>query len=134
MENQIVVVAGIISNRDQFLIVQRSLDPSDLQPGLWEFPGGKVKYGESPEKALIREINEELAIPIHTLDIYDVTSGMFDDIHAIMILYHCKTDTRDIDLRVGSDYSWISPAQLAEFKFAKLDIPVVRRMITELSE
>ena len=134
MNNQIVVVAGIISYKNQLLIVQRSLASTDLQPGLWEFPGGKVKHGENPEQALKREITEELALSIENLRIYEVTSGMFDQLHAIMLIYTCQTQFKEVQLYVGNDYTWISPYQLSEYQFAKLDIPVVSRMISELPE
>lgn len=125
---QIVVVAAIIEKNDKILIVQRSTELTTLQAGMWEFPGGKVEHGESPEDALHREIREELAMEINELKLYAVTAGMLrEDLHAIMITYRCKS--RDPPtLLVGHNYKWIISNELKNYEFALLDKPIITKL------
>jgi 8-oxo-dGTP diphosphatase len=132
MKSQILVVGAIIWNksRDQFLIVQRDDSGEINQDGLWEFPGGKVELGESPESALKREIFEEMKIDINVGKVFGVTSEVVerdsDRLHLIMITYDCQIkNNQNIKLEVGRNYKWISTKDIKDFKWAILDIPLL---------
>ncbi len=75
MKSTLLVVAAIINRGGKYLLARRRADCASA-PGKWEFPGGKVEFGEHPEAALIREIREELGIGIGNLRVFCVTSSM----------------------------------------------------------
>ncbi|OLS27455.1 MAG: CTP pyrophosphohydrolase [Candidatus Heimdallarchaeota archaeon LC_2] len=132
-KTQILVVAAIIHFQDKILITQRSTDLNDLQPGLWEFPGGKVEFGENPKEALIREISEELEIDIYDLELYQEVSGMLykndEEIHAVMLAYHCKLKDPNVVLNYHNDHKWINYNEINNYEWAKLDIPIVTEIL-----
>ena len=71
--------------------LSRSARPADRWPGLWEFPGGKIEPGETPEAALVRELDEELGITVNPAALAPVTfvSHAYADFHLLMLLYRC---------------------------------------------
>lgn len=126
---QILVVAGIISNNGHILIVQRPLN-SDFQAGKWEFPGGKVEFGENPEVALQREIREELAMEISNLSLFCISSNMLtNDLHAVMLTYNCISENQNLQLLEGNDFRWIKVSELENYEFALLDLPVIEKLM-----
>ena len=126
---QIIVVAAIIeNNNNEFLIVQRN--NNSMQGNLWEFPGGKIEFGETPHEALIREIDEELSIQIFDLELFDISWGMLNnDLQAIMILYNCKSKNNNITLNVGKDFKWVKKTELHNYQFTLLDIEPTKKLL-----
>ncbi|MCY3411241.1 MAG: NUDIX domain-containing protein [Candidatus Heimdallarchaeota archaeon] len=128
MQNQIIVVAGMIAYNDTLLIVQRSLE-SSLEAGKWEFPGGKVEFAESPEDALKREIMEELNLEIQIDKLFAVSSGMLsNDLHAVMLVYCCSSSSDSIILKDGNQYKWEHKTNLSQYEWAILDIPIIAQI------
>lgn len=95
--------------------------------GLWEFPGGKVEPGESPEVALIRELQEELGIDTWESCLAPLTfaSHSYDDFHLLMPLFACRKWKGTPMSREGQSLKWVRPENLRDFKMPPADIPLI---------
>jgi 8-oxo-dGTP diphosphatase len=95
--------------------------------GLWEFPGGKVHTGETPEAALIRELAEELGIDVHAscLAPFTFASHAYPDFHLLMPLYVCRKWSGIVTPREGQRLKWVRPARLGDFEMPPADKPLV---------
>lgn len=123
----IIVTAAIIRRDRQILIAQRKQGAHEGL--LWEFPGGKLESGESPEDGLIREIKEELDIDIAVEDIFKVVAHCYDkERHVLLLVYLCqylrgKPKTKDCQ-----DFRWVTPDEMNQYNFAPADIPAVEKL------
>lgn len=101
--------------------------------GLWEFPGGKVRPGESPEAALVRELEEELGIRTHEscLAPFTFASHAYPDFHLLMPLYVCRVFEGTPRPREGQELRWVRAAELAQLPMPPADRPLVA-MLREL--
>lgn len=115
----IEVVAGIIYKNNKFLIAQRNLNKS--QGGLWEFPGGKVEKDESYERALIREIKEELNADIEVNEYIGESIYQYPEKDIKLIFYKAKLLSDRIELLEHESYKWITKDEKDKFEFAGAD-------------
>ena len=123
------VTAAIIKDKSQLLIAKRhSKDPLG---GKWEFPGGKIEPGETPQVCLVREIKEELGVDVEIGPFYDdnVYSSQDHDIH--LLFYWAEVINGEVIPVVHDDLKWITIEELANFDFAPADIPIVKRLMKE---
>lgn len=99
--------------------------------GLWEFPGGKVAEGETPEAGLIRELQEELAIDTKEscLAPFTFASHRYDDFHLLMPLYLCRVWQGDPQPREGQELTWVRPMRLRDYEMPPADKPLVAMLI-----
>ena len=120
-----VVAAALIDADGRVLLAQRPEGKS--MAGLWEFPGGKVDAGESPEAALIRELHEELSIDTKEscLAPFTFASHAYDDFHLLMPLYLCRRWWGDVHPREGQAVKWVRPMRLADYPMPPADVPLV---------
>ena len=95
--------------------------------GLWEFPGGKVEDNETPEAALVRELNEELGIHVSLGDLEPLTfaSHTYDTFHLLMPLFVCRVWQGIPSPREGQELRWVRPARLSDFAMPPADEPLV---------
>jgi 8-oxo-dGTP diphosphatase len=95
--------------------------------GLWEFPGGKVDQGETPEAALIRELVEELGIDVAAscLAPFTFASHTYPDFHLLMPLFVCRKWSGIPRPREGQHLAWVRPARLPEYPMPPADKPLV---------
>jgi len=95
--------------------------------GLWEFPGGKVNPGETPERALIRELAEELGIDVEESCLAPLTfaSHSYPDFHLLMPLYVCRKWSGIPVAREGQRLIWARPARLGDYPMPPADAPLV---------
>jgi len=125
------VVAAIIERDGNILLARR--DGSSDQAGLWEFPGGKVEAGETQPQALIRELQEEMAIDVQVeawVASHDTPqSARVIRLHA----WRISAFQGDIKLRCHSEYVWVTPLQAFSYALAPADIPLLEAYCATLS-
>jgi len=113
------VVCALIIDQNRILGTRRA--HSSTRKGKWEFPGGKVKPGESPEKAIKREIDEELGISVSILHrlpdlVYD-----YPEFRIRLIPFLCKWDPGDIVLKDHDRFAWIPVDMLTVYEWSEAD-------------
>lgn len=122
------VIAAIIKRGDEVLLCQRK--EGALQ-GKWEFPGGKIENGETPEECLVREIEEELGIAIEVDDIYQAVHTHYEHGDFLIIAYLARHVAGEISLRVHSDFAWVNVADLTAYDLADANIPIAESLKEE---
>ena len=93
--------------------------------GFWEFPGGKLEAGESPEQALIREIQEELNSEIEIISFVNEASYDYDFGTVVMKTYHAKLLSGNLELLEHQNSTWLAPHELKLLNWAPVDRPAV---------
>ena len=102
----ISVTAVILINDNKVLIAQRK--PTDFLANKWEFPGGKIEIGESPEECLKREIKEEFSINIKVLGYFGENTHKYNNLEIKLIAYKALWSSGEIRLLEHQDYKWVS--------------------------
>jgi 8-oxo-dGTP diphosphatase len=127
----LVVAAALIDADGRVLLAQRPAGRS--MAGLWEFPGGKVEAGETPEAALIRELREELSIEVRPkcLAPFTFASHAYDSFHLLMPLYLCRNWGGDVEAREGQSLAWVRANRLGDYEMPPADEPL-RTMLRDL--
>ena len=121
----LVAAAALIDADGRVLICQR---PEGKQlAGLWEFPGGKVEAGETPEACLIRELEEELGIvvPHACLAPFVFASHEYEAFHLLMPLFLCRRWEGQIVAREHEALAWVKPSKLSDYPMPPADPPLV---------
>jgi 8-oxo-dGTP diphosphatase len=121
----LVAAAALIDTDGRVLIAERP--EGRAMAGLWEFPGGKVEPGETPEAALIRELAEELGIGTWASCLAPLTfaSHGYDDFHLLMPLFACRKWEGVPEAREHGALRWVRPAELARYPMPPADRPLV---------
>jgi 8-oxo-dGTP diphosphatase len=125
MKTVLVSAVALIDRDGRVLLAQRPEGKS--MAGLWEFPGGKVEPGETPEHALIRELQEELGIDTWASCLAPLTfaSHTYDDFHLLMPLFACRKWEGIPQAREGQRLAWAHKSQLRDFPMPPADIPLI---------
>ena len=125
MKTLLVSAVALIDLEGRVLLSQRPDGKS--MAGLWEFPGGKVEPGETPEAALIRELHEELGIETWESCLAPLTfaSHSYDDFHLLMPLFACRKWGGTARSREGQALKWVRPAQFRDYPMPPADIPLI---------
>ena len=121
----LVVAAALVDVDGRVLLAQRP--PGKSMAGLWEFPGGKVADGETPEDALVRELHEELSISVQPkcLAPFTFASHAYDGFHLLMPLYVCRNWDGDVVPREGQRTAWVKASRLGDYDMPPADKPLV---------
>jgi 8-oxo-dGTP diphosphatase len=125
MRTVLVAAVALVDADGRVLLAQRPAGKS--MAGLWEFPGGKVEAGETPEAALIRELKEELGIDVSVacLAPFTFASHAYADFHLLMPLYVCRRWQGIVTPREGQTLKWVRPAKLDAYPMPPADVPLV---------
>ena len=121
----LVAACALVDADGRVLICQRPEGKS--LAGLWEFPGGKVEPGETPEQCLIRELDEELGIKVASacLAPFVFASHDYDDFHLLMPLYLCRRWEGLVTAREHKAMAWVKPVSLSDYPMPPADAPLV---------
>lgn len=124
----LVAACALIDVDGRVLIAQRPEGKS--LAGLWEFPGGKVEPGETPEAALVRELKEELDIDVAEacLAPFVFASHVYESFHLLMPLWLCRRWSGVAIAREHQALAWVKPAALADFPMPPADAPLVAHL------
>jgi len=122
----VLVAAVALVDADGRVLIARRPEGKAMA-GLWEFPGGKVEAGETPESALIRELAEELAIDTaeSCLAPFTFASHAYDDFHLLMPLYLCRKWHGTPQALEHSELKWVRPVRLGDYAMPPADAPLV---------
>lgn len=121
----LVAAVALVNPQGQVLLARRP--EGKPMAGLWEFPGGKVKEGETPEFALCRELEEELGIDTRECCFAPIgfASHSYDDFHLMMPLYVCRMWKGELTPLEGQELEWVNPMDLAKYDMPEADIPLI---------
>ena len=131
MDILLVAACALIDADGRVLLAKRP--QGRPMAGLWEFPGGKVEPGETPEVALIRELEEELAIRVapSCLAPFTFASHGYPAFHLLMPLYLCRSWDGEISAQQGQELAWVRASRLAEYAMPPADEPL-KAMLRDL--
>ena len=123
--SRLVVAAAVIERNGRVMICQR-------RPGVhnalkWEFPGGKLEMGESPEQALARELREELDLGVEVGRVRDAVYHRYDDRDVLVLFYGCRITDGEPRALDCNAIAWALPRELPDYDFAGADLEYVRR-------
>lgn len=123
-----LVTAAIIRNEQRVLIAKRKSDDASMNK--WEFPGGKIEEGESPEECLAREMREEFGIEVDVgaffgESLYDYETGTIR-----LMAYWTRWTSGEFRLHVHQEIRWVKPEELKQYDFLPADIPLAEKLAT----
>jgi 8-oxo-dGTP diphosphatase len=120
-----VVAAAMIDADGRVLLARRPAHKE--HGGLWEFPGGKIDAGETPEVALIRELREELGVdvPLRCLAPLTFASHSYPGYHLLMPLYACRNWEGEPEPREGQELAWVRRTHLRDYAMPPADEPLI---------
>jgi 8-oxo-dGTP diphosphatase len=124
-EPVVVVCVALIDADGRVLLAQRPAGKP--MAGLWEFPGGKLDAGETPEAALIRELAEEIGIEVAAADLapFSFASHAYETFHVLLLLYVCRRWQGEAQAREGQALAWVPPHQLDAYAMPAADQPLI---------
>ncbi|WP_182085167.1 (deoxy)nucleoside triphosphate pyrophosphohydrolase [Aureimonas sp. ME7] len=121
----LVVACALVDADNRILLTQRP--PGKSLAGLWEFPGGKVEAGETPEETLIRELREEIGVETKAECLAPLTfaSHVYDDFHLLMPLYVCRRYEGIPRSLEGQALKWVRARDLRDYPMPPADLPLI---------
>lgn len=122
----LLVAAAALVDRDNRVLISKRPEGKSLA-GLWEFPGGKVDPGETPEEALRRELKEELGIEVceTCLAPFTFASHSYEAFHLLMPLFLCRNWEGNLAAREGQELAWVRPNRLSGYPMPPADAPLI---------
>ena len=130
MSSPIRVVGAVFIEENRFLACRKA--PGKSLAGMWEFPGGKIESGETPEQALAREIKEELSVTATVGDKVATTVYEYDFATIELTTFLCAIESGDLILSDHDATRWVSPAEAQELDWAPADVPAVELISSRL--
>lgn len=120
------VVAAALTNQAGEILLQKRAEGRQMA-GLWEFPGGKVDVGESPESALVRELKEELGIDVEPQNLVPLTfaSEPLEERNLLLLLYRCHHWRGEPEALDATEIRWLRPSEMHDLQMPPADIPLV---------
>lgn len=125
------VVAALIWQGEKFMICQRP--PHKARGLLWEFVGGKVEVGESPEEALIRECREELGVSLSVGEVFMDVTHEYPDLLVHLTLFHATIAQGEPQKLEHNDIRWITPMEIPNYDFCPADVEILEKLMQAYS-
>lgn len=129
MKKEITVVAAIIHQEKKIFATQRGY--GEFKDG-WEFPGGKIEKGETPEEALVREIKEELETEIEVGSLFDIVEYDYPAFHLKMYCFLCTIKSGKLVLKEHEAAKWLPKTELDSVEWLPADLRVIEKLRKEL--
>ena len=125
-----IVCAALIGGDGKILLQQRP--EGKAMAGLWEFPGGKIAAGETPEAALSRELKEELGLEVAEANLvpFGFASHRYDSFHIVLLLYLCRQWRGTPLARERQGIAWVEPGRMGHYPMPEADKPLVAQLRT----
>jgi len=125
----VLVAACVFVNEAGAVLITKRPEGKPLA-GLWEFPGGKVEADETPERALIRELKEELGVDVSAPGLTPLTfvSHTYPEFHLLMPVYVCWRWRGDMAAKEGQELAWVRPEELASYAMPPADEPLKEKL------
>ena len=120
------VVAAVIRSEDRIFATARGYGEFK---GQWEFPGGKIEPGETPQEALVREIQEELDVKIEVGDLIDTIEYDSPSFHLSMDCFWCIVTDGEITLKEAEDARWLSKDELYSVDWLPADMELIEKLV-----
>ena len=120
------VVAAVIRSEDKIFATARGYGEFK---GQWEFPGGKIEPGETPQEALVREIQEELDVKIEVGDLIDTIEYDSTSFHLSMDCFWCIVTDGEITLKEAEDARWLSKDELYSVDWLPADMELIEKLV-----
>lgn len=129
----LVTAIALIDSKQRVLLAQRP--EGKEMAGLWEFPGGKVHEGETPEEALVREIKEELDLTLKSTDLEPLSFASHDypNFHLLMPLFLCRKWEGEPKSLEGQAFEWVSINEVSNYKMPPADVPLIEALTRRLT-
>lgn len=125
------VAAAVIRNDNRVFATQRGY--GEFKDG-WEFPGGKIEEGETPEEALKREIEEELDTEIQVNDLLDIIEYDYPNFHLSMKCYWCTVISGDLTLKEAEDAKWLTKETMDSVNWLPADKEIIEQIKESLDD
>jgi 8-oxo-dGTP diphosphatase len=123
------VTAAIITKDGKILIAQKG--PADKRANKWEFPGGKIDQGETPEECLVREMMEEFEIGIRVGDFFVESLFSYSEGQLLVLAYFCTWIDGILHPTEHADYKWVEAQELNQYDFVPSDMAIARKLQQE---
>ena len=123
----IEVAAAIIIDHGKIFATQRGY--GEFKDG-WEFPGGKIEQGETPQQAVIREVREELDTEIEVGELFDTVEYDYPDFHLTMYCFICTVKSGDLVLKEHEAARWLTRETLHSVEWLPADIELIEKLKT----
>jgi 8-oxo-dGTP diphosphatase len=123
----LIVTAAIIRDGDAILITRRP--PESRHGGMWEFPGGKLDAGESPQECLSREILEELGLEVAVESIFEIAYHRYEWGPVLILAFECRVLNGEIRHIGISDHRWVSPEEMRLYDILPADRPIIAKLL-----
>ena len=130
MKKNIHVVGAVIVKDELILCAQRG--DSKTLPFKWEFPGGKIEEGETPQEALAREVQEEMECEIKIADKIETTVYEYDFGFVHLTTFYCELVSGEPVLTEHKEIRWLAASDLAHLDWAPADIPAIEKIVRKL--
>ena len=129
MKKHYNVVAAVVCQDGKYLCMQKGKTKYDYTSYKWEFPGGKIEPGETPQAALARELMEEMDYPVEVGERIVTVSHEYPDFCITMTAFFCKPLSDSFRLKEHVAYEWRGKEKLAELDWAAADVDIVKAIL-----
>ena len=125
------VICSSLQHKDRVLATARGYG---AYKGMWEFPGGKLEAGETPQQAIVREIKEELDVKISVGELIQTIEYDYPDFHLSMAVYECELLSTEIKQKVHKGMKWLLPKDMMSLDWAQADVPVAQAIFDKYAK